>query len=96
MKRELITVSGRVQGVGFRDHVVEVARRFGVAGTVANVRAGARVAIDVEGRPDQVDAFVDAVLADPPPAARIAGVERVAATPQGADGFHRGPTLAQS
>lgn len=89
MKRELVTLSGRVQGVGFRDQVIDIAQRFAVAGTVRNVRAGARVEIDVEGAPAAVDAFVAAVLAEPPPAARIADVERHAAAPRGASGFRR-------
>ena len=89
MKRDLVTLSGRVQGVGFRDYVTYVARHFPVAGTVRNVRDGARVEIDAEGRAEDVDAFVAAVIAGAPPPARIDDVRRVPAVPRGATGFRR-------
>lgn len=89
MKRDLVTLSGRVQGVGFRDYVTHVARGFSVAGTVRNVRDGARVEIDVEGRAEDVDAFVAAVVADAPAPARIDDVRRLPAVPRGAVGFRR-------
>lgn len=86
MKRELVTIRGRVQGVGFRATVLEHASRFAVAGSVRNTPAGA-VAIDVEGDAAAVDAFVAAVIAEPPPFARITSVERHDAAPRGAAGF---------
>ena len=50
------SVSGRVQGVGFRPSVHRLALRHGLAGWVLN--ASGDVQILVEGRPDAVDAFV--------------------------------------
>ncbi len=85
-------LSGIVQGVGFRYTVLRIAARYDVAGTVRNVRAGARVEIDVEGEAGVVEAFVDDVLANPPPAARIDRVERRNAEPRGMRGFADAPT----
>ena len=92
MKREVVTLVGRVQGVGFRDRVLAVARRFAVAGGVYNRRAERALEIDVEGEPDVVDAFVAAVIAERPFFARIDGVARRPAEPRGISGFGRAPT----
>lgn len=92
MKRELVTLSGRVQGVGFRDRVLRTARRYLVAGTVRNRLDRERLEIDVEGPDDEVDAFVDDVLTNPPRMARVDRVERLGATPRGAIDFQEGST----
>jgi acylphosphatase len=80
--RTIVTLSGRVQAVGFRYTVLRIAARYDVAGTVRNLRAGARVEIDAEGEPDVVDAFVQDVLANPPFGARVEHVERRSAEPR--------------
>lgn len=82
MTRTIVTLSGRVQGVGFRYTVCRIARRYDVAGTVRNLRAGERVEIDAEGPPDVVDAFVQNILEQPPRGARIENVERRSAEPR--------------
>lgn len=87
MKREVIVLSGRVHGVGFRDTVVDIAGRFAVAGTVRNVASG--LEIDVEGDPVDVERFLAAVLAEPPPAARVTGVARRPAAALGRRSFDR-------
>jgi acylphosphatase len=87
VKREIVVLTGRVQGVGFRDRVVRIAHRFAVAGSVSNRPDGRSLEIDVEGASEAVDAFVDAVLADPPAFGRVDRIERTASTPQGATGF---------
>ena len=92
MKRERVVLTGRVQGVGFRETVLAIARRFAVAGDVRNERDGRRLTIDVEGEPEIVDAFVLAVLAEPPPYARVDFVQKTQATPRGAVGFRREAT----
>jgi acylphosphatase len=86
-------LSGSVQGVGFRYAVLRVAARYAVAGTVRNVRAGDRVEIDVEGEPTIVEAFIDDVLANPPPPARIVRVERMSAHPRELRTFSEAPTV---
>jgi acylphosphatase len=91
VKRDVVTLSGRVQGVGFREQVLWVARRFPVAGTVRNLADG-RLEIDVEGDDGEVDAFVQSVIGERPRLARVDGVERTSEAPRGMRGFHRLPT----
>jgi acylphosphatase len=92
MKRELVSFHGRVQGVGFREHALAVARSFAVAGTVRNRRLSNVVEIDVEGEPEAVDAFIAEVVARRPVFARIDGVVRLPLKPRGSTGFARAPT----
>ncbi|XZE34813.1 acylphosphatase [Pirellulaceae bacterium SH501] len=74
-RRVTCFVSGRVQGVGFRFHTKEVAKRFQVVGTVQNLEDG-RVKIVVEGEEDEVGRFLDAV--EQPMAGNVTGAERFA------------------
>ena len=55
-RRYLFT--GRVQGVGFRWTTYNIAQNYQVVGCVLNLDDG-RVQVDVEGREDQIEAFVD-------------------------------------
>ena len=57
---EIIFFSGRVQGVGFRYSVLQVAKEFEVAGFVRNLADG-RVQVEVEGKAADISAFVAAV-----------------------------------
>jgi acylphosphatase len=52
---------GRVQGVGFRFSVKEVAQGFDVAGWVANLPDG-RVQLEVQGTPEEVEQFFEAIF----------------------------------
>lgn len=52
--------SGRVQGVGFRYTVRQIASRFAVRGFVKNLRDG-RVLLVAEGEATTLDGFVKAV-----------------------------------
>jgi acylphosphatase len=52
--------TGRVQGVGFRYTALQTAREFDVSGYVSNLTDG-RVLLEVEGRPQEVEAFIAAV-----------------------------------
>lgn len=88
MKRVIVLLAGRVQAVGFRDRVVEIAVRCPVAGTVRNLPDGT-LEIDVEGNDAAVDAFIGDVLANPPRHARIERYEQRPAEPRGAVGFAR-------
>jgi acylphosphatase len=58
-------VSGRVQGVGFRYHVLQSARRFGVLGDVCNLPDG-RVEVRARGAVDRVGGLLVAVRTGPP------------------------------
>lgn len=60
LRRVTCFFSGRVQGVGFRFHTKEVAKKFSVTGTVQNLDDG-RVKVVVEGQIDEVHRFLDAV-----------------------------------
>ena len=76
-----ITVSGVVQGVGFRPFVYHLAGKWGVAGSVQNAVSG--VVILAEGLPDALDGFADALRDELPALARIKDYQRVDLPPVG-------------
>lgn len=80
-----VFVSGRVQGVGYRDWVVRQARQRQVTGWVRNRRDG-RVEMLVSGEDEAVGALIDACR-EGPPLARVEQVEAHAAALDGAKGF---------
>lgn len=90
--RVIATLHGRVQAVGFREHVLDLARQHLVAGSVANLHRSGDLEIDVEGHASEVDRFLSAVLGNPPAVARIDGVRRARGKPLGRTGFTRGAT----
>jgi acylphosphatase len=63
--RLTVTVSGRVQGVGFRYYVIEKARDYNVTGYVRNRRDG-RVEAVIEGPLSEVQAVGTTVKLGPP------------------------------
>jgi hydrogenase maturation protein HypF len=71
---EEIRVRGRVQGVGFRPTVWRLARELGLDGEVLNDAAG--VLIRVRGNARDIAALLERLRRDPPPLARIEGIER--------------------
>jgi acylphosphatase len=87
LTRTIVTLGGRVQGVGFRYAVLTIAARHAVAGTVRNLREGERLEIDVEGQADAVEAFLQDVLANPPRHGIVAHVDRRSVPPRHAAGF---------
>ena len=78
-------VSGRVQGVFFRDDCRREAAAAGVAGWVRN-RSDGRVEAVFEGEPDAVDRLV-AWCRRGPPSALVSAVEVVSEEPTGDAGF---------
>lgn len=64
-----IHIIGIVQGVGFRPFVYNLATNLGLKGWVRNTSAG--VDIEVDGTPQALDAFIQALESEPPPLARI-------------------------
>lgn len=68
-----VVAHGRVQGVGFRWHVREAARREGVRGWVRN-RPDGSVELLAAGNAPAVDRVIDAVRRGPP-ASRVDGVD---------------------
>lgn len=67
-----ISVSGRVQGVGFRDALQREARRLGVTGWVRN-RADGSVEAVLQGSPEAVEKIIVWARRGPP-AALVAAV----------------------
>jgi acylphosphatase len=83
--RRRLRVTGRVQGVWFRESCREVAGRLGVSGSVRN-RADGSVEVVAEGGPREVEALV-AWCRSGPPAAEVTDVEVVDERPEGLHGF---------
>jgi hydrogenase maturation protein HypF len=80
-----IRVRGVVQGVGFRPFVYRLARANTLAGWVLNGEEG--VEIYLEGAEPGLQAFVQDLKTQPPPAARIAEIEVQSASPVGLNEF---------
>jgi len=66
-------VSGRVQGVNYRQACRQAGRELGLVGWVRNLLDG-RVEVWAQGDPDGCDRMVEWLWAGPP-AARVSGVE---------------------
>jgi len=82
--RSRISVSGLVQGVGFRPFVWREATVRGLSGWVGNDAGG--VILEVEGPPEAVASLLGA-LARPPALARVDEVRSQALRPDGGRGF---------
>jgi acylphosphatase len=83
--RRRVVVTGRVQGVFFRDSAAREARRRGVAGWVSNRPDGSVEAV-FEGEPDAVAALV-AWARHGPEHARVDGHSVAEEEPEGEDQF---------
>ena len=68
-RRSRVRVEGVVQGVGFRPHVYRLACTLGLGGYVLNDERG--VLLEVEGSPEAVGRFLECLVDEPPPLARI-------------------------
>jgi hydrogenase maturation protein HypF len=90
-RAEMMRISGRVQGVGFRASAMHLALQFGLRGWVANVGRG--VVIHVCGPSDRLEQFVRALGENIQPPARIDHLQRepADALPRGT-GFVIAPT----
>ena len=80
-----IRVRGVVQGVGFRPFVFRLAHENTLAGWVLN--AGDGVEIHLEGEHERLDAFVDSLRTQAPPAAAITGIDVTPSSVTGAGTF---------
>jgi acylphosphatase len=83
--RRRVVVTGRVQGVFFRDSVRERAQADGVAGWVANRDDGAVEAV-FEGEEAAVRGLV-AFCREGPDRADVGDVEEIEEEPEGLEGF---------
>lgn len=70
MNRYIITLTGIVQGVGFRPFVFRIAERLHIKGWVEN--RGSRVIVDVEGKEDSIREFIHILQNEYPSNAAIA------------------------
>jgi hydrogenase maturation protein HypF len=80
-----IRVRGQVQGVGFRPFVYRLAQELNLAGWVRNDGEG--VDIEVEGRLQDIEAFLARLQTEAPPLASVTAVEVREAPAGGARGF---------
>lgn len=74
LERLTATVTGRVQGVGYRWWAMEAASRLGLVGWVRNLDDEQMVELVAEGASDQLDAF-EAMLARGPGSAFVERVD---------------------
>ena len=72
-KRTALLAAGQVQGVGFRPFIYRLAVEGGLSGSVGNTSDGVR--IEVQGPPEQVDAFAVRLRRELPPLARLTRLE---------------------
>ncbi len=86
-----LTIEGRVQGVGFRPFVYNLAKALDLTGWVANGPEG--VVIEVQGEQPTIGAFLRDVQADAPTAARIDHIHRQASNLLDETGFAVRPSL---
>ncbi|MDQ3645689.1 MAG: acylphosphatase [Actinomycetota bacterium] len=85
MIRKRLVISGRVQGVFFRETLRKEAERRGVSGSARNLDDG-RVEVILEGDPERV-AEVKRWCRQGPSMARVESVEETDETFEGLDGF---------
>ncbi len=86
--RRRILVSGRVQGVFFRDSARQEAERLGISGAARNLDDG-RVEVIAEGDEDAVDSLIEWCRSGPSHA-DVDDVQTEDEEPQGASGFSTG------
>jgi len=85
-----LRISGRVQGVGYRDWMIDTAVSLGLDGWVRNRRDGSVEAV-AAGLGEVVEDLVTAAWSGPP-AARVGAVDVQWIDEQPAAGFTRKPT----
>jgi hydrogenase maturation protein HypF len=64
-----LNITGVVQGVGFRPFIYQLADRYHLNGFILNSTAG--VSVEIEGKENAIEAFVEALQRELPPLARI-------------------------
>ncbi|MFQ5432654.1 MAG: carbamoyltransferase HypF, partial [Nitrospinota bacterium] len=80
-----ITVTGIVQGVGFRPFVYNLAKRLNLYGHILNNKTG--VTIEIEGSETSRDKFLYALKNEAPPLSRIAEIKALAIAVQHESSF---------
>lgn len=88
MTARLVHYEGRVQGVGFRYTVKNIARGFEVTGTVRNLPDGRVELVAVSADPAELGAFLEEIAVNSPLAHHIKQVEsQPIPAPSGLRGF---------
>jgi len=85
LRRQVLSVRGVVQGVGFRPFVYRLASEERLAGFIGNDTGG--VTIEIEGPPERVEVFCRRLQQEAPPLSRIDSVVAREAEPLGESGF---------
>ncbi len=80
-----ISARGLVQGVGFRPFIYNLATKFSLTGFVQNDTNG--VLIDIEGRNESIDKFLDHLVKSPPPHVIIEDIRYMTFPPRGYNEF---------
>jgi hydrogenase maturation protein HypF len=80
-----ITITGVVQGVGFRPFIYRLATEIGLMGWVNNSSQGVR--IEVEGAEEEISAFISRIQTEKPPLAIIQRLETASIPHNGASDF---------
>ena len=91
MTARRLVISGRVQGVGYRDWMVSRARRLGLSGWVRNLGEGTVEAL-VDGDEPAVEELLRQCRRGPPLAHVTDIVEQLAEPPE-ETGFRRRPSV---
>ncbi len=76
---------GTVQGVGFRPFIYRIADKYGLKGYVQNNTQG--VAVEVEGRPQEISAFEGEIDGNLPPLAEVTVRQVQEVEPKNSDSF---------
>lgn len=91
MNAKRLIISGRVQGVGYRDWMCAQAEALGLSGWVRNRRDGTLEAV-VDGDPAAVEELMRACRRGPR-LAEVTSIEEDFADPVAEPGFRRLPTV---
>ena len=89
-RRRRLTVSGVVQGVGFRPFVHRLAGELQLSGSVCNGAEG--VVVEVEGSLESLEEFERRLVEQAPPMSRVESVDITELSVTGESGFHIGPS----
>jgi len=73
LTRKRFVFKGRVQGVGFRPTIYNIAKKLGLFGVVLNAPEG--VIVEVEGHNTQIDKFLELIKSKQPSNAKVLRVE---------------------
>ena len=85
-----LMITGRVQGVFYRNWTTETANALGLAGWVRN-RMDGSVEAWIEGQAEAVERFI-ALAHQGPPASKVARIEATDVTPEGLASFQKHPS----